>query len=74
MPPFTLAGVDLGRPRRTRSAADSALSKLSPAQRDVVVMRVLESDADLAAVLPAMRATIAAVRRIRLPLRRGGVA
>ena len=50
------------------------MRRMSPAQRDVVVTRILEDDQDLATVLPALRATITAAHRIRLPLRRDGVA
>jgi hypothetical protein len=50
-----------------------ALRKLSPTQRDVVVLRILESDAVLATVLPALRATLTAAHRMRLPLRRDGI-
>jgi hypothetical protein len=48
--------------------------RLPPWQRDIVVTRILEADPDLATVLPALRSTIATAHRIRLPLRRDGVA
>jgi hypothetical protein len=53
------------------------MRRLPTAQRDVVVTRILESDPDLAIVLPMLRSTIATAHatayRIRLPLRRDGV-
>jgi hypothetical protein len=49
------------------------MRRLSPGQRDVVLLRILESDQDLASALPALRATIAAAHRIRKPLRRDGL-
>jgi hypothetical protein len=49
------------------------MRRLPAAQRDVVVTRILESDPDLATVLPALRSTIATAHRIHLPLRRDGV-
>jgi hypothetical protein len=50
-----------------------AMRRLPPAQRDVVVARILESDPDLVDVVSALRSTITTARRIRLPLRRDGV-
>ena len=49
------------------------MRRLPPAQRDVVLTRILEDDADLAIVRPTLRATIDTARRIRLPLRRDSV-
>jgi hypothetical protein len=50
-----------------------AMRRLPPAQRVVVVTRILESDPDLATVMPALRSTISTAHRIRLPLRRDGL-
>jgi hypothetical protein len=65
---MTGAAVDQLTQRTVR-----ALRKLSPSQRNTVLIRILECDPDLATVLPALRATIAAAYRIRLPIRRDGV-
>ena len=50
------------------------MAKMTAPQRELVVRRTLEGDPDLASAMPAFRATIAAAHRIRLPLRRDGVA
>jgi hypothetical protein len=50
-----------------------AMHRLPPAQRDIIVARILESDPDLVDVVPALRSTITTARRIRMPLRRDGV-
>lgn len=63
-------------PDRLDAFADRMLRtmrRLPTAQGDDVVMRILEDDRDLAAVLPALRSTIATAHRIGLPLRRDGV-
>jgi hypothetical protein len=53
----------------------ATMHRLSPPQRDLVVTRILESDPELAAALPAVLAAYRTAKRIRRlgPLIRDGV-